>query len=142
MNPLFKTAIYVNRASATLKKAIQGKEISDPLIENRPWTRGESLLAEARDSGCDLALIFAQYETLEYWAIAREIVVLEDNAKKVTRYCFSNLNRIPGIRRQRNDLTVISTGSRLPNDFIRSYVLVKTPDFLRRKPDEKQNLDS
>ena len=130
MKPLFKTAIYVNRASATLKKAIQGKEISDSLIENRPWASGEKIFAKASDSSCDLALIFAQYEKLEYWAVAREIVAGEEDGKRVTRYRFSNLQRIPGRTRQRNDLTVISTGRPLPNEFIRSYSLVQTPDFL------------
>jgi hypothetical protein len=137
VKPLFKTAIYVNRASASLPKAIEGKDISDPLIEHRAWTSGENLFAEARESGCDLALIFAQYETLEYWALAREIVVREEGGKRVTRYRFSNLQRITGRSRQRNDLTVISTSSRLPNDYIRSYVLVKTPDFLQRTPGKK-----
>lgn len=137
MNPIFKTAIYVNRASAKLKKAIQGKEISDPLIENRPWARGESLLAEARGSGCDLVLIFSQYPNLEYWAIAEEIVVMEVDGKKMTHYRFSSLQRIPGRLRQRNDLTVLSTGSRLPNEYIRSYVLVKTPTFLQQKRGKK-----
>ena len=137
MKPLFKTAIYVNRASASLPKAIDGKEVSDPLIEYRAWTSGESLLADARDRGFDLALIFAQYEKLEYWAIAEEIAVLEEDGKRVTRYRFSNLREVPGRNRQRNDLTVLSTGERLPNGYIRSYVLVKTPDFLEQKPGKK-----
>ncbi len=130
MKPLFETAIYVNRATESLSKAIKGKEISDPLIEFRSWTSGEKLFVKAQESGCDLPLIFAQYPKLEYWAIAEEIVVLEEDDKSVTRYRFSNLQRIPGRTRQRNDLTVISTGKPLPNDFIRSYSLVKTPDFL------------
>ncbi|MGO9325867.1 MAG: hypothetical protein ACLP07_15025 [Terracidiphilus sp.] len=130
MKPLFSTAIYVNRASASLPRAIEGKAISDQLKENRPWTSGERLLDKAREGGCDLPLIFAQYAKLEYWAVAEEIIVAEEGGEKVTRYRFSNLQRIPGRTRQRNDLTVISTGKPLPNDFIRSYSLVKTPDFL------------
>src|SRR5581483_12110396 len=107
MKPLFRTAIYVNRASDSLPKAIDGNQVSEPLIEQRPWTSGERLFAEARESGCALALIFAQYAKLEYWAIAEEIAVLEENGKRVTRYRFSDLQRIPGRNRQRKDLTVV-----------------------------------
>lgn len=134
MNPLYKDAIYVNRATSSLVDAINGKEISEPLTEHRAWTSGEKLFAEARKNGCDFALIFSQYEKLEYWALASEIVILDEDGKRVTRYRFSHLQQIPGRSRLRNDLTVISTGSRLPNEYIRSYVLVKTPDFLQQEP--------
>lgn len=128
MKPLFKTAIYVNRAVASLEEANHGKEASDWLTEHKAWTSGKKFFDEAHESGYDLALIFAQYRELGYWAIAEEIKV--DPAKKTTDYHFSNLQEIHG--RQRNDLTVLSTGEPLPNNFIRSYALVKTPDFLRR----------
>lgn len=130
---LFKTAIYVNRATNTLLDVNRGKEASLPFTEHRPWVNGERLLAKLPDS-YDLVLIFAHYETLTYWAIAREIMV--DNAKRTTQYCFSDLKEIPGIR-PRKDLIVNSTGTRLPNNYIRSYVLVKTPDFVRPKSDER-----
>jgi hypothetical protein len=35
--PLFHTAIYVNRAPQNLKEASHGMDASDPLTENRPW---------------------------------------------------------------------------------------------------------
>lgn len=130
--PLFHTAIYVNRAPKNLREASHGKDTSDPLTEGKPWTKGERLLAQARDAGHELALIFGYYEKLEYWAVAREIVV-ETNGedKRVTRYRFAELQRIPGRRRERKDLTVASTNRALPNDFIKSYVLVQAPSFLQ-----------
>jgi len=36
-----------------------------------------------------------------------------------------------GPRRERKDLTVVSTKRPLPNDFIKSYALVQTPSFLQ-----------
>jgi hypothetical protein len=137
LKPLFSTAIYVNRASASLPRAIEGKAISDQLTENRPWTSGERLLDKAREAGCDLPLIFAQFAKLEYWAVAEEINVAEERGEKMTHYRFSNLQRISGSTRQRNDLIVISTGKPLPNEYIRSYVFVKTPAFLHQKPGKK-----
>jgi hypothetical protein len=130
--PLFHTAIYVNRAPTGLRKASHGKDTSDPLMEGKPWTKGERLLTQARDTGRELALIFGYYERLEYWAVAREIVV-ETNGedKRVTRYRFAELRRIRGRRRERKDLTVVSTNRPLPNDFIKSYVLVQAPGFLQ-----------
>ncbi len=128
---LFHTAIYVNRDPKTLRKASHGKDTSDPLTEHKPWTTGKKLLAQAQDAGRELALIFGYYERLEYWAMAREIVVeTEGEDKPVTRYRFADLQRIPGPKRERKDLTVVSTKRPLPNDFIKSYALVQTPSFL------------
>lgn len=137
MKPLFPVAIYVNRTPEALVEAIRGKKISDRLVEHRPWTTGEKLLAKAHRKGFDVALIFAQYETLEYWAVAREIEIREEGDKKVTDYRFSDLQRIPGRRREREDLTVVSTQNPLPNEYIRSYVLVEKPGFLQSTPNRK-----
>jgi hypothetical protein len=126
----FQKAIYVNRASASLPKAIGKKKISDPITENKVWTSSKKFIDEAHANGCDLALIFAQYETLDYWAIAEEIKV--DPAQKTIDFSFSSLQRIPDPVRYRHDLMVVSTGEPLPDNFIRSYALVKTPDFLKR----------
>jgi hypothetical protein len=129
--PLFHTAIYVNRAPQNLKEASHGMDASDPLTENRPWTTGERLLIQAREAGHELALIFGYYAELEYWAVATEIVIERDEKDKlVTRYRFARLRRIPGPRRERKDLTIVSKKTPLPNDYIRSYVLVQTPRFL------------
>jgi hypothetical protein len=132
--PPFHTAIYVNRNPRSLRDASHSREASEPLTEHKPWTTGKKLLAQAQDVGCELALIFGYYEKLEYWTVAREIVVETDvDDKRVTRYRFAELHRIPGRRRERKDLTVLNTKSSLPNDFIRSYVLVQTPSFLQPK---------
>jgi hypothetical protein len=47
-----------------------------------------------------------------------------------TVYSFSNLQPIPNSPQRRSDLTVKSTGKRMSNNFIRSYAIVKTPQFL------------
>jgi hypothetical protein len=130
--PLFHTAIYVNRNPRSLRDASHKREASEPLTEHKPWTTGEKLLAQAQDVGRELPLIFGYYQKLEYWAVAREIVVETDvDDKRVTRYRFADLHRIPGRQRERKDLTVLKTKSSLPNNFIRSYVLVETPGFLQ-----------
>ncbi|MFZ0866015.1 MAG: hypothetical protein WAN06_05165 [Candidatus Sulfotelmatobacter sp.] len=117
-----------------MKKASHGRDISDPLTEHKPWTTGGKLLAKAQDAGRELALIFGYYERLEYWAVAREIVIeTEGEDKPVTRYRFAELQRIPGRRRERKDLIVVSTKKPLPNDFIKSYALVQTPSFLQSR---------
>ena len=36
-------------------------------MEGKPWTKGERLLTQARDTGRELALIFGYYERLENW---------------------------------------------------------------------------
>jgi hypothetical protein len=126
MKPLFHTSIYVNRASETLKK-FEGKKRSSSLSEGKAWVTGKKIFEEARDSGHDVALIFAQYRELDYWAIATAIEIQGDGS---TDYSFSNLQPIPNSAHKRSDLTVKSTGKRMSNNFIRSYAIVKTPQFL------------
>jgi hypothetical protein len=63
--------------------------------------------------------------------VASEIEIeTEGTGKPVTRYRFSDLLPIPG-RRIRKDLIVVSTKKFLPNNFIRSYAIVRTPEFLQ-----------
>jgi hypothetical protein len=77
--------------------------------------------------GKELPLIFAWFAELTFWAIATEILVNEDG----TSYRFAHLCPIKGCHR--NDLTLVNTGKPPPNNFIRSYALVKTPKFLVRE---------
>jgi hypothetical protein len=128
MKPLFHTAIYVNRRPKELKEKSHGQAPSDWLAEGRRWTSGANLLREARDAGCELPLIFGYYAPLTYWAVARGIKVL----KKTTAYRFANLQRIRG-GQERKSLTVVTSKKPLPNDYIRSYAIIMTPNFLRPK---------
>jgi hypothetical protein len=131
MPELFHAAIYVNRSSDALAQALKEKKGADVLVERKSWVTGWNLLKTAHATGFDIALIFAHFEDLEYWAIAREITLEPDGG---TRCRFSDLKRIPKQpRRQRKDLTVLSTKKPLPNNFIRSYALVETPKFLGTK---------
>ncbi len=119
-------AIYVNASSDRLRAANRGEVPSASITEKKAWTTGERLLEEASAAGVLLPLIFAQYAPLTYWGIARSIKV--NAASKQTVYRFSHL--MPVQARHRHDLVVASTGRPLPDNFIRSYAIVRTPSFL------------
>lgn len=121
---LHTTSIYVNAASRRLDAANNEDGISAELHEKKRWVRGEQLLAEARRVGAELPLIFAHYEDLTFWALARSITL--DN--KGTTYTFSNLRPLSG--HQRENLVLAGSHKQLPNSLIRSYALVDTPQFL------------
>ncbi|WP_437497542.1 HNH endonuclease [Sorangium sp. So ce1099] len=123
---LFDLAIYVNASPARLEEASNGARPSVAIVENKRWVRGRQLLEQARENRLELPLIFAQFEPLTSWALARDIVVHEST----TEYRFAKLRRLRGHRR--SDLTLDSTGGPLPDSFIRSYAIVRTPPFLRR----------
>ncbi len=127
---LFPLAIYVNASSERLRSCTQGSKPSEPIEEGKRWTTGVKLLAEAKEQGLQLPLIFAQYAPLTFWANASSIEVLPSG----TRYSFSELHPLSGHRR--SDLTVDSSDKPLPNDFIRSYVIVRTPAFLTSANEE------
>ena len=124
MSELFKYSIYVNASPERLRGASRGSEPSLPIVEKKRCARGQKLLAEARRRGEELPLVFAHFAPLTFWAVAREIK-LQGNK---TEYRFANLRPLRGYRRR--DLVVDSTSSRLPDEFIRSYALIRTPDFL------------
>ena len=121
---LFKTSVYVNASSNRLLAASRGGGPSLPLVEKKRWTTGCRLLDEARQRGEELPLVFSHFPNLTFWAVATDITVDENT----TEYCFRNLRRIRGYRRR--DLVVESTAAALPDEFIRSYALVRTPAFL------------
>jgi hypothetical protein len=121
---LHTSSVYVNAASARLEAASRSGEGSLEIREGKRWVTGAALLADARRRGAELPLIFAHYAELTYWALARAIEV--DDAG--TTYTFSHLTPVAGFRR--SDLTVRSSRSRLPDNFIRSYAIVETPAFL------------
>jgi hypothetical protein len=94
------------------------------ITEKKRWVTGYKLFLQARDRGEELPLIFAQYAPLTFWAVARDITI----GQSTTDYQFVHLAPLHG--RRRSDLVVSSTGAPLPDEFIRSYAIVRTPDFL------------
>jgi hypothetical protein len=124
MKPLFSSAIYVNASTEHLLAASCGDRSSKPVREGKRWVTGYQWLQEAKLQGEALPLIFAHYAELTFWAIATDIKVSEYE----TTYRFAYLCPIRG--HYRSDLTLENTGSSLPNNFIRSYALVRTPKFL------------
>jgi 5-methylcytosine-specific restriction endonuclease McrA len=124
---LYEVGIYTNASSHRLREASRGAEPSRPITENKRWVTGRKLLDKARALGIELPLVFAQYQSLSFWAVVRDIVLHE----KTTEYRFANLRRLNGF--ERNDLVVNEGGKRLPNSFIRPYALIRTPDFLSRR---------
>jgi hypothetical protein len=126
MPPLFHFAIYVNASSERLCSASRGVAPSLVITEKKRWVTGYKLFLQARDRGEELPLIFAQYAPLTFWAVARDITI----GQSTTDYQFAHLAPLHG--RRRSDLVVASTGAPLPDEFIRSYAIVRTPDFLSR----------
>ena len=127
MSELFPHAIYVNASVDHIRAASNGESPSAPIEEGKRWAAGHKLFAEAAAAGQVLPLIFAQYAPLTFWAEAASIELGDGS----TTYTFRNLQEIKG-RRRRSSLTVESTGAPLPDNFIRSYALVRTPTFLKR----------
>jgi hypothetical protein len=121
---LFSTSIYLNASSQRLRDSSHRSDPSDSIVENKRWVAGRRLFDEAHQRGEDLPLIWSHFAELTFWAIAADITVHEST----TEYRFRNLTPIRGYRRR--DLIVESTGAALPNEFIRSYALVRTPGFL------------
>jgi hypothetical protein len=124
MRPLFNHAIYVNASPDRLRRASHGAAASDPVTENRVWVTGRRLFDEAKAAREDLPLIFGYYAPLTFWAVATEITVGE----RSTRYRFARLTKLS--RHERRHLTLATSNKPLPNSFIRSYAIVRTPDFL------------
>jgi hypothetical protein len=94
------------------------------ITEKKRWVTGYKFFLQARDRGEELPLIFAQYAPLTFWAVARNITI----GQSTTDYQFAHLAPLHG--RRRSDLVVVSTGAPLPDEFIRSYAIVRTADFL------------
>jgi hypothetical protein len=124
MKPLYPSAIYVNASTEHLLAASCGDRPSKPIREGKRWVTGYQWYQDAKLKGQALPLIFAQYAALTFWAIATDINIGEAE----TTYRFSHLCAVRG--RHRSDLTLENTGASLPNNFIRSYALVRTPQFL------------
>jgi hypothetical protein len=124
LESLFPLAIYVNASSKALEAVSRGSLPSEPRPEKKRWTTGRKLFEQAGAQGRKLPLIFAHYTALTYWAIAADIQL----GKGTTRYSFTDLRPISG--RNRSDLWVESSDTRLPDNFIRSYAIVRTPEFL------------
>jgi hypothetical protein len=127
MSPLFHFAIYVNASSERLCSASRGVAPSLVITEKKRWVTGYKLFLEARDRGEELPLIFAQYASLTFWAVARDITI----GQSTTDHQFAHLAPLHG--RRPSDLVVASTGAPLPDEFIRSYAIVRTPDFLSKR---------
>jgi hypothetical protein len=127
MTTLSASAIYVNASTPHLLSASCWDSPSSPISEGKRWVTGLQRFQDAELQGKELPLIFAWFAELTFWAIATEIIVNEVG----TNYRFTHLSPIKG--RHRNDLTLENTGKPLPNTFIRSYALVKTPKFLVRE---------
>ncbi len=126
--PLFPFAIYVNAASERLRKADHRTAPSTAIVEHKLWRTGASLWKQANTDHMRLPLIFAQYASLTYWAVAHSVRPHEGN--KTTTYQFTSLSSLEGLGYVRASLTLRRGGSRLPNTFIRSYAIVHTPAFL------------
>jgi len=125
-NRLFELAVYVNVSPDRLRRADRGPNPSAPITEKKRWVDGRKRFAEASAKNEDLPLIFARYAELDFWAVASEITL----QPTMTKYRFVDLRALPKGRFRRSDLVVDKTGKRLSDNFIRSYAIVRTPQFI------------
>jgi 5-methylcytosine-specific restriction endonuclease McrA len=98
--------------------------------ERGPWTTGNRILQEARQSAHRVPLLFAPAEAdiiggVIYWALIDDITLTRLN----TIVRFSGLQRIPK-KWPLSSLIKLSTGEPLSNNYIRPYVPCRTPSFL------------
>jgi hypothetical protein len=124
---LSEFCIYTIRRSSDLNERFQEGGVGT-FTEKKEWKSGKLLFEEARATGKKLAIIFAAGESISgliFWGIITDLKVEAGQ----TTYSFCRLARIPG-KPPLSRLKVPSTGSPLPDSFIRPYAICQTPDFL------------
>lgn len=123
---LTSLCIYAIKRSDDLIAAVRNGGAGS-FTEDRAWVRGKKLLEEARRAGERFPVIFAPAETTLHlfgWALLDEITVGEK-----TDYSFSGLRTFD--RRISKTRLRKENGDPIPENYIRSYVVVRKPGFLR-----------
>lgn len=98
-------------------------------MEGKSWAGAAKLLQDAKVAGRHMAVIFADAANIDkllYYAFLTEIDVMD---ARQTRYVFENLTPIGQII-PKTALLKKSDRKPLSVDFIRSYCIVVTPDFV------------
>jgi len=102
--------------------------------EGRHWATAKLVLAEAREHGLRVPVVFAAAEytaDLIYFGWLEGVVVGAAGAHPATTFRVSGLKPFPKPHPKKTSLVVESTGKPIPASHIRPYVLCRTPEFLR-----------
>jgi hypothetical protein len=127
---LFKFSIYTIVLEDKLKAAVENDLTT--FQEGQAWTSGSRLLAEAKEAGEDMPVVFADAadcSRLLYWGILTDVVV-KDNT---TQYSVKSVQEING-QHSPQELLLKSTGNKIRPNFIRPYAICETPLFLAAPP--------
>lgn len=102
--------------------------------EYKKWVTAGKLLQNARSNGLTVPVVFAPGENiweLTHFAELEEVKIARNAAGRwSTTISVTSLTKIPQPRPIKTQLKVCSTGTKLPPNHIRPYVLVETPGFL------------
>lgn len=112
---------------ATWERLVEASKDHTPLLESKRWITAKTLLRNARGSGRELPIIFADARdcsALMGWSVVQSISISASG----TRYTIGPLWGVPPSTPQ--DLQLASSDAHIAPGHIRPYVLCKTPAFL------------
>ncbi|MGA9772736.1 MAG: hypothetical protein WBV94_27150 [Blastocatellia bacterium] len=123
-------SVYAIRHTDELKAKFQdgGKGV---FIEKRRWVDGSKLFYKAKREQKLMPVIFGRAEidsSLIFYAMLESIQV--DDEAQTTTYTFTGLTRIKKPLPLRT-LIKKNDGKPLSDDYIRSYVICRTPEFIK-----------
>lgn len=125
---VFPSCIYTIRHSHALAQDYASGGGGE-FTERSPWTKGSHLFREATRAHQRLPMIFAPAEAdiggVIYWAFIDDIVLTGQS----TTVRFSSL-QLFAERHRLSSLKKLSNGEPLSDNYIRSYVPCRTPEFL------------
>ena len=128
MNHLLSpNCVYTIRHSQALEAACASGG-TDEFIEGRWWKTGSQLFRDAQNSKRRMPVLFAPADStdgLTHWALIDEI----EPSSNGTAVKISELRQLPA-KKPLHSLKKLNTGESLSDDYIRPYVLCKTPAFL------------
>jgi putative restriction endonuclease len=127
---LLESCIFTIRRTSALERISDGERRGE-LIEDKRWVKGKELLAQARQSGKCLPLIFAAADRgggLIYWAVIDDIT-LHTGKRPRTSVRFSALQSLAK-QWPKHSLKKLGNDKPLSDDHIRGYVPCHTPRFL------------
>lgn len=105
-------------------------------VEGKKWVSAQRLLHAAQSAGQIVPVVFAPGEDireLTHFAELNAVTITQVGGEWATTVKVANLTKIPAPHPMKTELTVCSTGKRLPMGHIKPYVLVYTPKFLFNK---------
>jgi len=121
----YNECIYAIKHSNKLDKLI-GERGEHLIEENKIWRSAYNMLVEANKIGKVVPVLFAPAETTEFLHSYAELINVEIQPKRgSTIFTIKNLQKFKSTRRKTS--LVLLNGNHIPDSYIRSYCLCKTP---------------